>query len=282
MANMNVAMHLRLVDEMTAGLRRAMAGLHQIKSAALGSQAAQTAAAVRTQAAMAASAQAAGGFAAGLNGLQNHYQAFMDMLKWQVASRAEFDRLMGLPPDHLTDLQRAARFLYLQKMAFGGKVAGRSFGVATTGPARFDPARLAPVLEAAHERLGGVYIECLPLAAFMERWDRPGTLFYCDPPYWGSEDYYGRGMFPKPEFEAFAEHLKRLKGRFIVTLNDCPEVRALFDWACLETADIAYTLSGGSTAARELIITPPDAAGGGGGRVKHSSKARPPRSRPAP
>jgi hypothetical protein len=43
--------------------------------------------------------------------------------------RAEFERLCALPPDRLTDLQRAARFLYLQRLAFGGKVSGRNFGV---------------------------------------------------------------------------------------------------------------------------------------------------------
>ena len=40
--------------------------------------------------------------------LQRHYQAFLDMLKWQVASRAEFERLMATDPDTLTDLERAA------------------------------------------------------------------------------------------------------------------------------------------------------------------------------
>jgi hypothetical protein len=60
--------------------------------------------------------------------LQRHYQAFMDMLKWQLTSRAEFERLAKQDPDLLTDLERAARFLYLQKLSFGGKVAGRTFG----------------------------------------------------------------------------------------------------------------------------------------------------------
>jgi hypothetical protein len=38
--------------------------------------------------------------------------------------------------DTLTDLERAGRFLYLQRLAFGGKVAGRSFGTETAGGAR--------------------------------------------------------------------------------------------------------------------------------------------------
>jgi DNA adenine methylase len=64
------------------------------------------------------------------------------MLRWQVTSRAGFERLRAQNPATLTDLERAARFLYLQKLTFGGKVAQRTFGVATDGPARFDVARL--------------------------------------------------------------------------------------------------------------------------------------------
>ncbi len=142
--------------------------------------------------------------------LQNHYQAFLDMLRWQLTGREEFARLLGQDPDRLTDLQRAARFLYVQRVGFGGKVAGRSFGVSPTTPARFDVGKLAPILAAAHERLSGVWIEGLPWDDFLDRWDRPGALFYCDPPYWGTEHFYGRGLFPRTEFERLAERLARL------------------------------------------------------------------------
>jgi DNA adenine methylase len=186
--------------------------------------------------------------------LQNHYQAFLDMLKWQDASRAEFERLSGLDPECLTDLQRSARFLYLQKLAFGGKVAGRNFGIATRDPARFDITKLVPVLEAVHERLAGVYIECLPWREFIERYDRPHTLFFLDPPYYGTESYYGP-LFDRSEYEAMSEVLRGIQGRFTMTLNDHPEVRRTFEWAQLEEVELSYTLSGKSTKAREVIIT---------------------------
>jgi DNA adenine methylase len=190
--------------------------------------------------------------------LQRHYQAFMDMLKWQVTSRAEFERLAGQDPDLLTDLERSARFIYLQRLAFGGKVMSRSFGIDTAGPARFDITKLGLMLEAAHERLAGVWIECLPWAPFLARWDRPGTLFYLDPPYWGSEHYYGRGLFEREEFEALSGALKGLRGRFVMTLNDVPEVRQLFRWAKVKGVPVTYTLPGTARprAARELIIVP--------------------------
>jgi DNA adenine methylase len=94
--------------------------------------------------------------------LQRHYVAFLEMLRFQLTSRAEFERLMKVDPDTLTDLERAARFLYLQRTAFGGKVAGRNFGVSHHRPGRFDVTRLGPMLEELHERLAGVIIERLP------------------------------------------------------------------------------------------------------------------------
>jgi DNA adenine methylase len=188
--------------------------------------------------------------------LQRHYQALLDMLKWQVTSRAEFQRLVAQDPETLTDLERAARFLYLQRLSFGGKVAGRSFGIDTAGPARFDITRLATQLEAVHERLAGVWIECLDWHAFIQRWDRKGTLFFLDPPYWGTEHYYGRGLFDRADFERLSAALQGLQGRFILTLNDVPEVRALFGWATIETVDLSYQAGGADKAkrVRELVI----------------------------
>ena len=43
--------------------------------------------------------------------LQRHYEPFLDMLKWRLASRADFERLMQTDPDTMTDLERAATFL---------------------------------------------------------------------------------------------------------------------------------------------------------------------------
>ncbi len=189
--------------------------------------------------------------------LQRHYQAFMDMLRWQLTSRAEFERLLEQNPDTLTDLERAARFLYLQKLSFGGKVASRTFGAQMTGPARFDASKLGIVLEAIHERLSCVTIECLDWQAFLERWDRPSALFYLDPPYFGTENYYGKGLFSPDQHGAMAEALSALKGRFILTLNDLPETREIYRRFEIESADLTYAACGaGQTkAAKEIIVT---------------------------
>lgn len=188
--------------------------------------------------------------------IQHHYLAFLDMLRWQVTSRAGFEKLLALEPSSLTDMQRSARFLYLQRLAFGGKVRGKTFGVAVENPARFDVTKLAPMIEAVHERLAGVTIERLPWADFIARYDRPGTLFYLDPPYYGSEGDYGRDLFDRSQFAAMAEQLRGVRGRFILSLNDHPEVRRIFAGFQFQDERLSYTVGAGAAkSVGEVIIT---------------------------
>ena len=189
--------------------------------------------------------------------IQEHYAPFVDELRFKLSSRHEFDRLMRQDPDTLTDLRRAARFLYLQTLAFGGRVADRHYGVSMGQPARFDVSKVIPRLQDVHDRLRDVSIERLPFERFLDRYDRPGTLFYCDPPYHGSEDYYGKALFSRADYEGLSAALRRLKGRFVLSINDVPEIREVFGWATMEEVELNYRLSGRPTAARELIITTP-------------------------
>ncbi|MFY9350066.1 MAG: DNA adenine methylase [Sphingobium sp.] len=189
--------------------------------------------------------------------LQHHYVAFLDMIRFQIASRANFEKLLAQEPRSLTDMQRAARFLYLQRMAFGGIVQRRSFGVAPSRPSRFDVTKLQPMLEAIHERLSAVTIERLRWQDFLRRYDRAETLFYLDPPYFDCEGDYGAGMFGQEEFAEMASLLGMLKGRFILSLNDHPTVRDIFRGFAIEEVETTYQVSGIGRAqrARELIIS---------------------------
>ena len=187
--------------------------------------------------------------------LQRHYPQFLDTIKFQITSRSEFQRLADTRPSTLTDLERAARFLYLQRTAFGGKISGRNFGVSPDRPARFNLTTLEPMLEAIHERLASVTIECLPYAGFITKYDRRHTLFYLDPPYWGCENDYGKNVFEREDFERLSTVLKALKGRFIMSINDVPEIRDMFDWAQIEAVETTYTVAKGKgKRVGELIV----------------------------
>lgn len=188
--------------------------------------------------------------------LQEHYVAFLDLLRFQITTQANFNRLVAVDPDTLTDMQRAARFLYLQRCAFGGKVSGRNFGLSVDRPGRFNLTTLEADLEALHSRLSGVTVMCLDFAEFIRRVDHPGALFYLDPPYWGCEGDYGKTLFTRARFEEMADLLGRLKGRFILSLNDVPEVREIFGQFTIEEVTTTYSIAAGAAQGgrKELLI----------------------------
>ena len=189
--------------------------------------------------------------------LQEHYVAFLDMLRFQITTQANFNRLVDVDPETLTDLQRAARFLYLQKLAFGGKVSGKNFGLSTDRPGRFNLTTLETDLEALHSRLSGVTVTCLDFAEFIRRVDRPETLFYLDPPYWGCEGDYGKALFSRERFEELATVLGALKGRFILSLNDVEGVRETFKSFRFREVQTTYTIAakGAAPERAEVLIS---------------------------
>jgi DNA adenine methylase len=187
--------------------------------------------------------------------LQRHYGYFINELRFTFAARRKYERLLATEPTTLTDLERAARFLYLQRLAFGGKVSGRTFGV-DRQRSRFNMSRLEPMLADINDRLAGVVIERLPWEAFIRRYDRPGMLFYLDPPYWGNEDDYGKGVFGGDDFARMADTLSAIRGQFILSLNAVPGVFKTFSRFSIEEVDCNYSISkGAGKAVKEVIIT---------------------------
>ena len=78
--------------------------------------------------------------------VKNHLEEFVRQFKWALSSRQIFDWQKATPTEVLTDIQRAARFYYLQNMAFGAKVEGQTFGTATTAPVGINLLRLEETL----------------------------------------------------------------------------------------------------------------------------------------
>jgi DNA adenine methylase len=188
--------------------------------------------------------------------VQHHLEEFIRQFKWALVSRQMYGWLNATRPETLTDVQRAARFYYLQKAGFGGKVEGRTFGTATTTPPRINLLRIEEELSQAHLRLARTTIEHLPWADCIARYDRPHTLFYCDPPYWGTEGY-GVG-FGLDEYSRMAELARTIQGRMVISVNDIPEMRRAFKGLTIDTAEILYSVGGaGRSKAKsgELIIS---------------------------
>ena len=187
--------------------------------------------------------------------IQLHLTAFLEYFKWMLVSREEFDRMKMLDPAQMTDIQRAARFYYLIKGGFGSRVTNPSFGIGATQKPCINLLRLEEDLSDAHLRLSRVFIDNRPYHECIERFDKPGTLFYVDPPYWDCEGYYGKDMFAKADFERLHELLAKAKGKWIVSINDVPQIRALFKGFEIKPVATSYSVSAGQRQkVTELLI----------------------------
>lgn len=188
--------------------------------------------------------------------VQHYLEEFVRQFKWAITSRQVFKWLQMTPTEPLTDIQRAARFYYLQQHAFGGRVESQSFGTATTAPA-INLLRIEENLSAAHLRLaGGTMVENLPWHECAERYDRPHSFFYMDPPYWQTEGY---GVpFEFDQYQRMAEFMRQCQGKVMVSINDHQDIREVFAGLVFHDLGIKYSVGnscGKPAESRELVIT---------------------------
>lgn len=171
--------------------------------------------------------------------VQHHFDEFVRQFDWTLCSREVFTRLQATPPDTMTDIQRAARFFYLQHNAFGGKPSGQNFGTATTSKA-WSAIDIAEKLQAARERLSGVFVENETWQRCLKRYDRPHTFFYADPPYWQTAGY--ERIFNWTEYEQLAEAMHTMQGKMMLSINDHPDIRALFANFTIHELQLSYSV----------------------------------------
>lgn len=188
-----------------------------------------------------------------------HPDALVQEFETQLISRDEFERLKASNSKSLTDIQRAARFYYLLRTCFGAKVAEPNF---FSHVERKPHLKLGDELKSAlskiHHRLQQVNIENRNFDTLIQKMDRPTTLFYLDPPYYNCENYYGKDIYSREDFAKLNEILRNIQGKFILSLNDVPEVRELFKGFYFQTKKIRWSLnvqSQDENNGKEIIIT---------------------------
>ena len=185
---------------------------------------------------------------------QNHYEELLRYFNFVLVSRSWFDLLKKTDPSTLTDVQRASRYLYLLKNCFASLVVNPIYHRNVVQPPGFNLESLPELIEKSHKRLERVQIECAPYEEVLKRYDRAGTLFYLDPPYYGRKLYHFN--FSHADFEKLAERLAKLKGKFILSLNDVPEARALFHRFHIKEVELHYTSQKrAGKRYREVLIT---------------------------
>ena len=187
-----------------------------------------------------------------------HFEALLDEFEFQLNSRDEFYRMRQVDPSTLTDIQRAGRFYYLLRTCYGARIHSPTFASSGSRPIRLKLAEeLREHLGQIHQRLQKVTIENQSYDQLIPRMDCKDTLFYIDPPYYDCENYYGKGIFGKADFYTLRDLLKGIQGKFILSLNDVPEVREIFKDFKIESKQIRWSVNAAATSdklGKEVLI----------------------------
>ncbi len=183
--------------------------------------------------------------------------ALVEQLNLVLYSRATYTRFVKEFDQPVEDeVRRAARFIYILKSSFGSKV-GASWGYGRTQKAKtiID----LKFIETVRERLQSVYIENNPFEKVIATFDTKDTLFYLDPPYWIEGEKFYQHELTQDDHGRLNEVLRGIKGRFVLSYNDCDAVRDLYHGFNVQTTkDVHYCLNNKRDEARkksELIIT---------------------------
>ncbi|MGE4268258.1 MAG: DNA adenine methylase [Deferribacterales bacterium] len=186
---------------------------------------------------------------------KEHLEEFIRQFKFLLVSREQYKKYQDTPPEVMTDILRAVRFYYLMKMSFGAKVTGQNYGYSVTSPPRLNLLRVEEDFSEAWVRLARTNIENLPYSVCMAKYDSADTFMYLDPPYFDCEGDYGAGIFSKEDFVRLRDIMKGLKSKFMMSINDVPQIREIFGCFRIEEVTTTYSVGDTQKAVPELLIT---------------------------
>lgn len=151
-------------------------------------------------------------------------EALRDELRYMLNSRLDFEYMKGMLHSQavLPDVQRAAYYYALIRYSYAAVTS-------TFGSQPHAMWNNFPLIESAAGRLQKVVIENKDCVKLIRQYDRPESFFYCDPPYYNADQYYEAVSTDGFDHAGLADALLGIKGKFLLSYNDCPEIRALYD-----------------------------------------------------
>lgn len=151
-------------------------------------------------------------------------EALQDELRYMLNSRLDFEYMKGMLHSQavLPDVRRAAYYYALIRYSYAAVTS-------TFGSQPHAMWNNFPLIESAAGRLQKVVIENKDCVKLIRQYDRPESFFYCDPPYYNADQYYEAVSTDGFDHAGLADALLGIKGKFLLSYNDCPEIRALYD-----------------------------------------------------
>ena len=155
--------------------------------------------------------------------VRDHPKELIAALTYVLNSRTDFDfvRKTLHTKTHIPDIKRAAYFYQLIRQSYAS-------GLDSFGAQPHSMWNNFPLITQACSRLQKVVIENKDFEKLIKQYDRPESFFYCDPPYYETEDYYEDVGFTTKDHERLANALCSIQGKFLLSYNDCPEIRELY------------------------------------------------------
>lgn len=151
-------------------------------------------------------------------------EALRNELRYMLNSRLDFEYMKGMLHSQavLPDVRRASYYYALIRYSYAA-------GTSTFGSQPHAMWNNFPLIESAAGRLQKVVIENKDCVKLIRQYDRPESFFYCDPPYYNADQYYEAVSSDGFDHAGLADALLGIKGKFLLSYNDCPEIRALYD-----------------------------------------------------
>ena len=156
--------------------------------------------------------------------VREHAVELQDELQYMLNSRLDFDYMKYMLHSKavLPDVRRAAYFYALIRYSYAA-------GVDSYGSQPHAMWKNFPLIHAAAKRLQTVVVENKDFEKLIGQYDRPDSLFFCDPPYYKTESYYEGGGFGRNDHIRLANKLFSIRGKFLLTYNDCPEIWDIYE-----------------------------------------------------
>jgi len=156
-----------------------------------------------------------------------------------------FAKLAHIDVNTLSDLERATRFFVLNRITFSGTIESGGFSLESFHK-RFTNSSIDRLEKLATILTPDIKITNLDYSYLI---NRPGAevFIFLDPPYFQAEKskLYGKkgDLHTGFDHQRFASNLKQCPHDWLITYDDCPEIRENFKWANIIAWELQYGMN---------------------------------------
>ena len=199
--------------------------------------------------------------------IKHHREEFYKVLKsYKPQSKQLFNKFYKelIPLNYqleLGNIETAAKYIYLQTQTFSGSNLEKATFMDLKGKykSKYEQFFEKLVNPKYIVKLNNISdVENLSYENCIKKYDSKNTLFYCDPPYFKMEDYYIK-EFGRDEHLKLANTLKSIKGKFVLSYYDFPELskwfpKSKFNWKQKEFNKSNSTKKSKASKGNEILI----------------------------